>query len=80
MTTELSQLIIRYNHFMDLCQEFHNQAGTVDIEERSRQLTEISHLFAEISKQDEAAGNILEAKHYLGIAGELGRIARRFGA
>ena len=80
MTHELSQLIIQYNHFMDLCQEFHNQAGTSDIETRAKQLSEISQLFAEITQMDSAAGDLLEAKHYLGIAGELGRIARRCGA
>lgn len=80
MTHELSQLIVRYNHFMDLCQDFHNQAGTCDLETRSKQLREISHLFSEIAQMDSAAGNQLEARHYLGIAGELGRIARRFGA
>ena len=69
-------LVIQYNDIMTLCRAFRLQAAGLSPDDRSERVLTITRKFHDLVDDDERAGHVLEATSYLGLSGEIGRIAR----
>lgn len=76
LTSPVLELVSLNKDILRLSGEFHQQAAGLPPDLQAARVLEIIGKFNELTALDEQAGHVVSGETYLGLSGELGRLAR----
>ena len=76
LTSPVLELVSLNKDILRLSCEFHRRAAEMTPDARLERALQIIGKFNELTALDEQAGHVVSGETYLGLSGELGRLAR----